>query len=83
MPRVTQKRFTIPGTEIVIEKGTKIEIAVHAIHNDPDLYPNPENFDPSRFEKENKKNRHEMAWLAFGAGYRDWYANYLLKLLKK
>lgn len=44
---------------------------MYAIHNDPEFYPNPERFDPDRFDGEEKKKRDAMTWLGFGAGPRN------------
>lgn len=45
--------YTIPGTDKVLPKGTPILISNFGLHMDPDYFPNPEVFDPSRFEAEN------------------------------
>ncbi|CAG9819594.1 unnamed protein product [Phaedon cochleariae] len=70
MPRVCNTDFKIPGTEVVIEKGTTIQLPFRAIHMDPDYYPDPEKFDPERFNEENKAKRHPFAFLPFGEGPR-------------
>lgn len=40
------------------------------MHRDPERYPNPEKFDPERFNDENKKNIDQYAYLPFGVGPR-------------
>lgn len=69
--RSTNNNYRIPGTDIIIEKGTTIFIPVHAIHHDPEYYPNPEKFDPDRFSSEEKMKRDPMTFLAFGEGPRN------------
>lgn len=72
MPRRTQEDYHIPGTDIIIEKGTKVIIPVIAIQHDIEYYPNPQQFNPDRFSREEKKKRDPMTWLAFGGGPRNW-----------
>lgn len=60
----------MPGTSIVIEKGVYVEIPVLGVHHDPEYYPNPDQFDPDRFDSEKAKYRNPMTWLPFGEGPR-------------
>ncbi|XP_039501932.1 probable cytochrome P450 6a14 [Drosophila santomea] len=69
--RETNESYKVPNTEFIIEKGTTLLIPVHSIHHDQDLYPQPELFDPSRFETDNSKSRHPFAYLPFGDGPRN------------
>ncbi|XP_075213870.1 cytochrome P450 6k1-like [Lycorma delicatula] len=54
--RYCTKDYKIPETDVVIEKGTIINIPVVGFHKDPQYFPNPEKFNPDRFQnmKENK-----------------------------
>ncbi|KAH0540554.1 cytochrome P450 6k1-like [Cotesia glomerata] len=58
--------YKIPDSNITLPTGTAIEIPVYSIHHDERYYPNPEVFDPERFN-ENEK-RHQMVYLPFGDG---------------
>ncbi|XP_055714885.1 probable cytochrome P450 6a23 [Phlebotomus papatasi] len=69
--RICGQDYPVPGTKHIIEKGTFITIPVYGIHHDPEIYPNPDKFDPERFTEENIKNRHACAWLPFGEGPRN------------
>nr|XP_023024022.1 probable cytochrome P450 6a23 [Leptinotarsa decemlineata] len=68
--RICNKPYTIPGTKVVIEKGTAVHVPVSGIHHDPEYYPDPDKFDPERFNKENKAARHPFAYMPFGEGPR-------------
>lgn len=46
-------------------------IPVHAIHHDPEFYPEPEKFIPERFMAEELAARPTCSWLPFGDGSRN------------
>jgi cytochrome P450 family 6 len=58
--------FKVPGTAMILPRRTNIFIPILGIHSDPDIYPNPENFDPNRFSVEQINKRHPFAYLPFG-----------------
>ncbi|XP_037952805.1 probable cytochrome P450 6a23 [Teleopsis dalmanni] len=70
LSRKTAEDYIVSNTNYVIEKGTTVIIPMDAIHYDPDIYPNPDQFDPERFTKTEVENRHPMAWLDFSRGPR-------------
>lgn len=85
LPRICTKSYKVPGTNMVIDKGTRVQISVWGIHMDPKYYPNPEVFDPERFSEENKASRPDFTFLPFGEGPRMCIGEIILRLfiLKK
>lgn len=69
-PRVCNKEYQVPGTNIVLEPGMRLHIPFQAIQRDPEYFPDPEKFDPERFSDENKALRPSLSFLAFGEGPR-------------
>ncbi|CAH1372926.1 unnamed protein product [Tenebrio molitor] len=68
--RICTKDYLVPGTDIVIEKGTKVMVPILGVQRDPEYYPDPEKFDPDRFTEVNKNKRHPFTFLPFGEGPR-------------
>ncbi|XP_059610504.1 probable cytochrome P450 6a17 [Phlebotomus argentipes] len=69
--RLCVQDYKVPNSDFIIEKGTQIFVPSMGIHMDPEIYPEPEVFDPERFTPENIKDRHPMAYIPFGAGPRN------------
>lgn len=69
--RTSTQPYNIPNTDLKIPKGTFVFIPVHALHHDPDYYPDPDRFDPERFNAENRASRHPFVYLPFGEGPRN------------
>ncbi|RZB40991.1 p450 domain containing protein, partial [Asbolus verrucosus] len=64
------KDYKVPGEDVTVEKGTRVVIPVLGIHYDKEYYPDPEKFDPERFNEEKKSSRHSYAHIPFGEGPR-------------
>ncbi|XP_011865436.1 PREDICTED: probable cytochrome P450 6a14 [Vollenhovia emeryi] len=68
--RVCTKELDLPTTNIHIPEGTLITIPVLGVHRDPSIYPDPDKFDPERFNADQVATRHPYAYLPFGEGPR-------------
>ena len=55
----------------LLPKGTHVVIYIYGVHRNPDIYPDPQKFDPDRFLPENCQNRHPFAYIPFSAGPRN------------
>lgn len=77
--RVCNENYKVPGTNVVIEAGTRVHIPIYGIQNDPEYYPDPDTFDPERFSTENKGSRPAFAYLPFGEGPRICLGNTIKK----
>lgn len=53
-----------------VPAGTGIYIAPYFLHRLPEIWPEPEKFDPERFSDEQIKLRHKQAFIPFSAGPR-------------
>ena len=65
------KDYKVPDADVTIEEGVVVMIPIMGIHYDEDYYPEPETFDPERFNEENKKSRPQYIHLPFGEGPRN------------
>ncbi|GFO10692.1 cytochrome p450 3a4-like [Plakobranchus ocellatus] len=55
---------------ITIPAGAAVLIPIREIQRDPAIYPDPETFDPERFNEENRAKRNPLAFIPFGQGPR-------------
>ncbi|XP_017776439.1 PREDICTED: cytochrome P450 9e2-like [Nicrophorus vespilloides] len=74
--RVCVKPYTIAPVlpdenPVTLNVGDIISLPAFGIHRDPKFYPNPEKFDPERFNDENKVNINSHMYMPFGSGPRN------------
>lgn len=63
--------YLIEETGLIIEKGVSVVVPIWGLHHDPKYFPNPDKFDPERFNDENKQNIVPCSYLPFGEGPRN------------
>ncbi|XP_049535219.1 probable cytochrome P450 4d14 isoform X1 [Anopheles darlingi] len=61
--------MTIDG--VPVPKGMEFGVLIYALHNDPELYPEPERFDPERFSEEAQAARPPYSYIPFSVGARN------------
>ncbi|XP_076165087.1 putative cytochrome P450 6a14 [Ptiloglossa arizonensis] len=71
LSRLALADYTFQKLKVNIPKNQEIFLPVYAIQHDPDIYPEPDVFDPERFIDERNKHRHAMHFLPFGDGPRN------------
>jgi cytochrome P450 len=66
IPRRAMRDFTFKG--YAIPAGTLVSTNPLFTHHMPDIWPDPDAFDPLRFTDEAQRARHRFAWVPFGGG---------------
>lgn len=68
------KAYQMPDTSTdkgyLIRPGDVLWVPIHALHHDPEYFPDPEIFDPERFSEENRTNIKPFSYVPFGSGPR-------------
>lgn len=58
------------GLQLHIDKGYFVNIPIYGLHHDPQYFPDPDKFDPERFNDANKQNIVPGSFIPFGIGPR-------------
>ncbi|OAD56684.1 Cytochrome P450 9e2 [Eufriesea mexicana] len=78
--RVCAKKFELPPAApgfraVTVHPNQNVWFPVFGIHRDPKFFPDPEKFDPERFNSENKGTIDPYAYIPFGLGPRKCIGN--------
>ena len=74
IPRTAKVDTELDGYRI--PKGTIVFISPYVLHRRPDLYPDPERFDPGRFDHDAERARPRHSYIPFGVGPRTCIGNH-------
>jgi cytochrome P450 len=66
MPRRAVRDFNFKG--YAIPAGAMVGVNPLFTHHMPEIWPDPDRFDPTRFTEEAQRGRHRFAWVPFGGG---------------
>jgi len=58
----------LPFKDYLIKAGKYVCISPRVSHRIPEIFPNPEKFDPERFNEERQEDKTPFSWIAFGGG---------------
>jgi len=68
LPRIAQQEDVIGGYRV--PAGADVLICPYLLHRHPDLWEQPDRFDPERFNPANAARRNRYSYIPFGAGPR-------------
>jgi cytochrome P450 len=71
-PVPSMARAAVADTEVLghfVPAGARLSVTPHFSHHMPELWPDPERFDPNRFAEDRREDKvHRYAWAPFGGG---------------
>ena len=83
--RRVNKPWKVPGTEMILPVGVSVFIPWKSLQMDPEIWENPDEFNPERFNAENKAKIQSGTYGPFGLGPRGClgssYAKFMMKMM--
>lgn len=76
--KLTNHSLISATNNYVLPKGATVVITTLKIHRRPDIYPNPDVFNPDNFLPEKTQERHYYSFIPFSAGPRSCVGNKLI-----
>lgn len=74
--RLCLDRYKLPNSNAFVEKGNYLMVPLMGLHYDPNVFPDPECYDPERFQDSDTKSAYGFSYLPFGAGPRSCIGSY-------
>ncbi|KAL1441623.1 hypothetical protein MTO96_008582 [Rhipicephalus appendiculatus] len=71
LERVFHEDYMLGDTGIKVSKDCMVVVPIHSLHRDPEFFPEPDVFNPDRFNEENNNSIRPYTFLPFGAGPRN------------
>ena len=71
LERVCTKDYKVPASNIIIRKGDIVRASNAGVCLDPNIFPNPLDYNPENFLKEYSSNRNPYSFLNFSLGPRN------------
>lgn len=74
--RVCLERYNLPNSKAFVEKGNFVMVPLMGLHYNPNVFPDPERYEPERFQESDTKYAYGFSYLPFGGGPRSCIGNY-------
>jgi cytochrome P450 len=63
-----------------VQAGSLVALGIYAVHHDPQLWPDPQVFDPDRFSPQNTRERDRWCFIPFAGGARSCIGEHFARL---